>query len=378
MSLNKSLHLPYIDGLRALCALYVVFCHIAIHQNITCANLSFIEKLSVQFFYGGHYAVDFFIVLSGYSLSIKMANNNKFTLPVSSFSFLVRRAKRILIPYYFSLMLSLLLIYFFIGRKTGTHWDISLPVSYKDILAHFFLVHDLFESKMFKINHALWSISVEFRIYILFPLILLGLKYYGWIRMFIITIIFSSTLFLMVLLIQHYLNVNLTEYWPGVSPYIILFFLGMFSANVTLNSVMKPVLQCSYWLPLFFLLLVAFISLASLLRFSKFYYQVVDVVFGLLVTVFIVVINSEKCNPVKQLLSSKILVKIGSISYSIYLIHSPIIQFVWLFIVKSSNNTPIVSYYILMALSVPLIILLAYVFYVLIEKPFISTSKTSK
>ena len=46
-------------------------------------------------------------------------------------SFFRRRARRLLPPYYASFGLSLLLIWTVIGTRTGTHWDISVPVDWR-------------------------------------------------------------------------------------------------------------------------------------------------------------------------------------------------------------------------------------------------------
>jgi len=64
-----------------------------------------------------------------------------------------------------------LCIYFLINKKTGTHWDVTLPVSLNDIIAHVLLLQDYLGSTP-KINHVFWSIAVEWKIYFLFPIVI--------------------------------------------------------------------------------------------------------------------------------------------------------------------------------------------------------------
>jgi len=122
----------------------------------------------VCFFYG-HFAVNFFIVLSGFCLTIPLVKHNNFNLKGGAIVFYRKRIKRIVIPYYIALAFSMILIMGVIGVQTGRHWDVSLPVTGKDIITHLLLIQDVFSDTMFKINHALWTISVEFRIYLFFP-----------------------------------------------------------------------------------------------------------------------------------------------------------------------------------------------------------------
>src|SRR5947207_10025957 len=59
------------------------------------------------------------------------------------------------------------------GEKTQTHWAVTLPADGKAIWNHVLLVQDLFPDTSARINHVMWSISVEWRIYFLFPLFVL-------------------------------------------------------------------------------------------------------------------------------------------------------------------------------------------------------------
>jgi peptidoglycan/LPS O-acetylase OafA/YrhL len=113
-------------------------------------------------------AVALFIVLSGFCLMLPVVRHGA-EIQGGAWQFFKRRARRILPPYYFALAISLLLIWTVIGQKTNTHWDASLPADGKAIWTHLLLLQDVFQDTSARINHVMWSISVEWRIYFLFP-----------------------------------------------------------------------------------------------------------------------------------------------------------------------------------------------------------------
>ena len=162
----KSRRLDHVDGLRAVAAVYVVIHHILLYMN---DKLQLGRGSRVTNLFGfGHFAVDVFIVLSGFCLMLPVIRNQG-TISGGAFRFFRKRARRILPPYFSVVGLSLLLIWLLIGTPTGSQWDNCLPVTVSGFLAHLFLIQDLFGATSHKINYCLWSISVEWRIYFLFP-----------------------------------------------------------------------------------------------------------------------------------------------------------------------------------------------------------------
>ena len=72
MTVRKSYY-PYLDGLRAAAALYVVMCHMITEFKFNdLYNYPLLKKYSVLVFSNGVLAVDFFIVVSGFCLAIPM------------------------------------------------------------------------------------------------------------------------------------------------------------------------------------------------------------------------------------------------------------------------------------------------------------------
>ena len=139
----------------------------------------------------GHYAVEFFIVVSGFCLVLPTLKN-ECRMTGTVWTFIKRRAWRILPPYYGALALSIALDLSVISAKTGTHWDVALPLNGHNILTHVLLLQNFFVSDIGKINHVFWSISLEWQIYFFFPAILLLWRLIGWLPTFIVLLLFSK------------------------------------------------------------------------------------------------------------------------------------------------------------------------------------------
>jgi peptidoglycan/LPS O-acetylase OafA/YrhL len=135
----KKLHLAHLDGIRALMALYVLLSHAKYQVYDSGGGTHGLAKLICRSLEFGHFAVTMFIMLSGFCLTLPVLKNNG-VLRWGAVEFFKRRAIRILPPYYFALALSLVLIGTVIGKKTGTHWDCSIPVTTFGIVTHVLVV----------------------------------------------------------------------------------------------------------------------------------------------------------------------------------------------------------------------------------------------
>jgi len=177
-SAGQPSHLLHLDGLRALLAIFVVMghCHATIWPPLYYQHPMGYTALLTGWLTHAHLAVQVFIVLSGYCLMLPVARNGGRLRGFAS-SFYARRARRILPTFYAALTLNLLLILGPLGKMTGTHWDACLPVTWEAVAANAFMVQDLFER--WKINHAFWSIAIEWRLYFLFPIVVWAFRRLG-------------------------------------------------------------------------------------------------------------------------------------------------------------------------------------------------------
>lgn len=72
-----------------------------------------------------------------------------------------------------------------------------------------------------------------------------------------------------------------------------------------------------------------------------------------------------------KILEGRWLVKLGSFSYSLYLVHT-IAMALLQFALKDVIRTPLVNLILLSVLGLPLCLLSAYIFHIIFEKPFMS------
>ncbi len=184
----------HIDGIRALAALYVVFHHAAteIISSPESQTLSSSIVSHINFFFLERYAVDVFIVLSGYCLMHRVVNSGDLTLtlnlPGGFFQYIRRRFFRIYPPYFAALLWSFSFIALVPGMNEirGLRWDGSLPAfEWNAFLSHLFLIQNLRMETLYKISYPLWTIATEWQIYFFLPLFistinLLG-NQWGWI-----------------------------------------------------------------------------------------------------------------------------------------------------------------------------------------------------
>jgi peptidoglycan/LPS O-acetylase OafA/YrhL len=373
-------HILYLDGLRAVAAISVVMHHSVLQYYgfINLRDLSWYKKLFILIFLEGHYAVDLFIVISGYCLMLPLIKYD-YKLKNGVKDFFLQRAKRIIPTYYSAMLISLLLIWTLVGTKTGTHWDISIPVNSKDILTHIFLIHDIFSSTAFKINHAFWSISVEIRIYILFPILLFLWKRAGRVITLLIAVLISILVHLVstIILANRF---NISNDLAGVFPYLILFTFGMLAADIansnqsiTLSKIRKNV----PWGGVTSILLIPSLIVHHLYKQGRLSMNMVDIVIGLTCASLMIALaktrnEGSKSTWLVKILAAKPIAFCGLFAYSIYLIHAPFLQLFSQYFLFNIHQDGFSNMLLLIFICTPIIIFISYIFFLVFEKPFLN------
>ena len=353
----------YLDSMRALAALYVVVNHAYLQ-----VQWSYIQQHSpVEFFLlsllsYGPAAVAVFIVLSGFCLTLPVIRHGG-VLRDGAGVFFLRRAWRILPPYYISIALSLVLIWLFIGAKTGTHWDTSLPVTAKGVVTHLLLVQDFFHESA-TINHVLWSVAVEWRIYFIFPLLLIWWKKAA---PSVITAIMVAVSCAVAFVSEFTFGSPLHFHYFG------LFTMGIFACGIAYSREDYYVRwQNLPWNGIVLALTVVMLA-ANLIPVSHGILMpltIRDVIVGLWASSFLVLTSRQTDAWHHRLLSFKPLVFVGTFAYSIYLIHAPLLQLLWQYAFPCLALHP-TRMLLALLLSLPFIVGASYLFYLLFERPFL-------
>ena len=325
-----------IDGLRALAVVPVILFH-----------------AGFELFSGGFVGVDVFFVISGYLITtilIEDIENKRFSIV----NFYERRARRILPALFFVMLVCI-----------PFAWMWMLPSQMKDfsqslVAVSLFASNILFwrESGYFAaaaeekpLLHT-WSLAVEEQYYVLFPIFLILAWRFGKNRVFWMIVVMAA------------ISLLLSE-WGWRNKATANFYLAptraweLFAGSIAAFIVQKQGVQKNN--------LLATLGLAAII-FSIFFYDKTTPfpsVYALVpvLGVVLLVLYADKETLAAKLLSTKGFVGIGLISYSAYLWHQPLFAFTRI----SSLEHP--SLLLMSTLSI-LSIILAYLSWCYIEKPF--------
>ncbi|HEU5090164.1 MAG TPA: acyltransferase, partial [Roseiflexaceae bacterium] len=324
--------------------------------------------------------VELFIVISGFSLMLPVIRSREQQLKGGTLRFFNRRARRILPPYYVALAVSLVLIAVVPGmnRPSGmlNYSDLLLPAFEPNaLISHLLLVHNISPNLELRINPPMWSIAVEWQIYFLFPLLV-----YVWRRWGVGALLAAGLVFGVGQAIAQPWTGWLT-YPLGTVWYLFLFVEGMLGAIIAFSQ--QPALQrLRQRLPWHWIALVAFVALVGVKAAGKLAGDLpdwsTDPLIGLASMAMLIHLSGQMHRPSGQasrllrIVSTPWLVRIGHFSYSLYLIHAPILvafSLIWL-----ALGTPILlAYGLNILVGGPLCVAIAYLFFLFFERPFISS-----
>ena len=342
----KITYRPEIDGLRAIAVSAVILYH------------SQIIILGQRPFKGGFIGVDIFFVISGYLITSLILKELITTGSFSFKNFYERRVRRILPALLVVILASLPFAWMYL--LPNSFIDYSKSVLYSLGFGSNFYFHYSgqqygAESGLLKPFLHTWSLSVEEQFYILFPIILLIIfrffnKYliYALIFGFIISLGFADWSSKNSSSVSFYFIH--TRMWELLAGSILAYFeikKGHRSQNKILNLIM----------PSIGLFLIIFTIVFFKLHFPHPSLHSLPAILG----VCIIIWFSNSNEVITKLLSTKIFVGIGLISYSLYLWHYPIFAFVRINEIGESNLP--------LSLLLIIITILSILTYYLIEQP---------
>ena len=344
----KLTYRPEIDGLRAIAVVAVIL----YHAQITI--------FGHQPFEGGFIGVDIFFVISGYLITSIILKELVTTGSFSFRYFYERRIRRILPALLFVMLASLPFAWMYL--LPSSFIDFSKSILYSLGFSSNFYFHYSgqqygAESGLLKPFLHTWSLSVEEQYYILFPIVFLVIfKYFRKYLIHILILGFVVSLGLADWGSRKHLSFNFymlpTRGWELLAGSILAYFeitKGHRSKNKTLNLI----------LPATGLLLIGhYILFFNDEMFHPSFYTLFPIIGVCLIIWF-----SNKDGFITKILSIKLFVGIGLISYSLYLWHYPIFAFS-----RITHFTDTNIFKILFLIGCVLIISIFSYFF--IEKPF--------
>jgi peptidoglycan/LPS O-acetylase OafA/YrhL len=341
-----------LDGIRGLAALYVVVHH--------CWLLTFPGYPAntgpgwLGWLVHGRFAVVAFIVLSGFSLAISPARNGWRLGGVLRFA--RRRARRILPPYWAALAVSLMI------ASAVPSLPLSAPPTVRSVVVHGLLLQDLVAVPT--PNGAFWSIAVEATLYLLFPLLLLIRRRAGAAAMLAAV----TVPVILIGLLRPGVSTpgRATGYALELAP---LFTLGVLAAGiVTAGHRIRRLPWCGLAAlaaaPV--LLLVAVQGSVWTVR----HYYWVDLAVGPAIAMFLTAVATRRPVALVRLLDSAPLRALGGFSFSLYLIHLPIVALIGRGVVAPHVAPGLPAFWATLALATPSCLVAARVFAAVLEIPF--------
>ena len=339
---------PEVDGLRAIAVGAVMIYH---------AQIRILEKLLLP---GGFLGVDIFFVISGYLITYLIIKEKISTNNFSFKNFYERRARRILPALFFMLIIMLPFSYVVLIPSDFKEYILSNLFAVGFTSNYFFYFSEIqygsLDSFLKPLLHT-WSLGVEEQFYIFFPILIILFFNNNWSlkRFFFIFILLSF-------LISSYLSIAntqlsffslLTRIWEllfgSLTAYLIFFNKIDFINKKLINFL-------SY--------IGVTIIFLSFIFFEKNTYHPSYLTLFPVIGTCLVLINLNSNNIVQKILSSKIFVFVGLISYSLYLYHYPILSFSRYYSLVSGYNL-----YGKIALMFAIFII-SYLSYFFIERPF--------
>jgi peptidoglycan/LPS O-acetylase OafA/YrhL len=343
----KLTYRPEIDGLRAIAVGAVIL----YHARITILDL--------QPFKGGFIGVDIFFVISGYLITSIILKELVSTGTFSFKHFYERRVRRILPALLFVMLVSLPFAWMYLLPSSFVDYSKSILYSLgfsSNFYFHFSGQQYGAESGLLKPFLHTWSLSVEEQYYILFPIVLLvTFKYFKKYLIHILILGFVISLGLAEWSSRNYPSVSFyfihTRIWELSAGSILAYFeikQGYRSKNKSLNLILPTV--------------GLFLIGHSILFFNDKMFHPSFYTLSPIIGVCLIIWFSSKNELITKILSTKLFVGIGLISYSLYLWHYPIFAFVKITGLVSGSITG-------KLLLCPILLICSIISYYFVEKP---------
>jgi peptidoglycan/LPS O-acetylase OafA/YrhL len=360
---NPTERLELVEGMRGVAALYVVLSHfvnIVDPRLVEGRSISpiWLQRLMTPFTFG-HLAVAAFIVLSGFCLQLSLLNGKDGRIHDLK-RFYQRRAWRILPAYFACLAFSIGVCVWVTQYQSGLPFSQYVPVTRENLLAHIFMIHNLSPDWMYRINGVLWSIAIEAQLYVIFPLLVKGLFRFGRFALVAAGAALAG-------LVIWQMPVALKLY-PWFLP---LFLVGMATAHFAYRPNLYVGVQPRLASVLLFGGAVGVLFTAGMKSLVP-----GDLCIGLVTACLVYLGAVAPWLRVPGTFGWRPLIKLGAFSYSLYLMHHPILQALYVYRPAWAKGPALELAYCLVAV-LPIILIATRAFSLVFERPFL-TKKAGK
>lgn len=351
--------LEYIDSLRGIAVLMVVIAHSWIHTNQYTLNLSWATQNLGMAAVG----VNLFMVLSGFCLAYPLIEPTTFK-PQRIKYFFQRRLIRIIPPYYAAIAVFAVLPFIIIPLYRIFHIQHQSsfnPPTMAGIISHMLFGHNLVGGFVPGLNGSFWSLELEVQFYLLFPLLIVLARRYSPFKM-VLGVLFVTLMWRIamdnVLTPQSSPALKVGLLWSAPSR-LFEFALGIWAAVIVIRhpaKIFSPVYM------VFALGCLWYACYRIVPQYGQFYVTS-DIVLGLGFFFLVLAASQGRLN---RLFTWRPLMSVGTISYSVYLIHEPFLREIYRWI---PNLTGWTAFFCYTVGGTFLMLGIGYGFYRMIEAP---------
>jgi peptidoglycan/LPS O-acetylase OafA/YrhL len=297
-------------------------------------------------------------VISGFCLYAPFAGGrlNRF----NTSSFLLRRCRRLLPAYYTALAAGVLLTLVGAGWLGFSH--LSLREVGWQVVTHLTLTQTFFPTTFYAINGAYWSLGLEWQLYFALPLLIIAIRRFGLGRTLCAAILCNVVYRLGLEVVIHVgfiragtvlATVVLPNQLPGRCGE---FVLGVLAAELYATG------RVRIWARYLRLSFVALVP-ASIILAGR---PLSHLLFGGVFFALLCVVLAED-NVVSRALSWRPLVGVGVMSYSLYLVHQPLIQAV-AYSMHSYASMSGGESFVALVLLLPVVVFVAWILFISVER----------
>jgi peptidoglycan/LPS O-acetylase OafA/YrhL len=373
-----SWRIPALDGVRALAMFLVFLYHVG-------------ESSGIPYTPGFHFSlgyllsncnigVDIFMNLSGFVLFWPLCKSREAMGKFSVREYAIRRVRRIVPPYYAALVFAILLpqalvaVFHLVG--VSANWQ-PLP-SWGNIVAHLLFVHTFFVLYWGTIAGVFWSLGLEAKFYIAFPFVVWAFRRIG---MWTIVAMIAASLTYRVIAYELDLGATYHAQWLWNITFIgrwMEFAGGMLTAIVVASfwreqrrlgavagtllfaaSLALLVIGCT---PLPYM--IPAIAPRELLFSSAFFLGTIAL--------------CASKTPLRWLFENRLVTGLGLMSYSIFLLHQPMVYYMGEASRKILHVGPMTAFGGICTIGFALIVAVSYAFFRYIEMPFMNRPSSQR